>query len=133
MPNGYGYIPHGAKVKLWAHCESYKIHNGEIPIGKLTCHSCDYKPCVNPDHLWLGSDKDNSDDKIAKGRSNAPVGERASKAKLKDNQIVQIRNDFLHLTNQQVGDIFGVSRKCDQRCSASPLIHAYPLTPGTDP
>lgn len=109
MPNGYGYLPYGAQNKLWAHCESYKIHKGPIPNGLLTCHSCDYKPCVNPDHLWLGTDMDNALDKMAKGRSNPAFGERASSAKLTDAAVIKIRSSLLHLHNQEIADIFGVS------------------------
>lgn len=109
MPNGYGYIPHGAQNKLWAHCESFKIHKGKIPAGKLTCHSCDYKPCVNPDHLWLGSDKENSDDKFAKGRGNNPRGEAIFTAKLTESAVIEIRSKLLHLENQTIAEMFGVS------------------------
>ncbi len=56
---GKGYI--GSRV-------SYEIHKGEIPDGLIICHTCDNPICTNPDHLFLGTKKDNSDDCISKGR-----------------------------------------------------------------
>jgi hypothetical protein len=64
---GYGQIRVNGKGIL-AHRLSYELHCGEIPNGKLVCHRCDCRICVNPDHLFIGTAKDNTQDMIAKGR-----------------------------------------------------------------
>ena len=52
-----------------AHRASWIFANGKIPDGMCVLHHCDNPPCVNPDHLWLGTNKDNSGDMIKKGRA----------------------------------------------------------------
>lgn len=66
--HGYGNAsPPWSRVDV-AHRVSYVAFKGEIPDGMLVQHSCDNRICVNPDHLSLGTDKSNCDDKIRKGR-----------------------------------------------------------------
>lgn len=52
------------------HRASYILFKGKIPKNMYVCHKCDVPTCVNPDHLFLGSSQDNTNDKIKKGRSN---------------------------------------------------------------
>lgn len=69
LPNGYGKI--GRNNKTWlAHRYSYTIHVGEIPANMYVCHKCDNRKCINPDHLFLGTHKDNTQDMIQKNRHN---------------------------------------------------------------
>lgn len=59
----------GDQRRYYAHRRVYELMNGPIPLGKLVLHKCDNPPCCNPDHLFLGSDADNANDKSAKGRA----------------------------------------------------------------
>ena len=77
LPSGYGFITRNLKidgrrkgVTIYAHRMSYEIHNGEIPEGLQALHSCDNPSCPNPDHLFIGTQQDNVDDMMSKGRHN---------------------------------------------------------------
>ncbi len=69
--NGYGRIKGHHKDRTnysgRAHIASYQIHKGAVPDGLFVCHTCDVRKCINPDHLWLGTNKDNQLDASAKG------------------------------------------------------------------
>lgn len=66
--NGYGAFRfHGKNIH--AHRASWILKYGEIPSGLFVCHKCDNRKCVNPDHLFLGSNQDNLNDMKSKGRS----------------------------------------------------------------
>ena len=100
--NGYGQlvIRENGKQKRWtAHRLSWFIHFGLIPKGEGfhgTCvlHHCDNRKCVNPDHLFLGTNKDNIRDCVAKGRYTPPClrGELHPDAKLKEIDVHNIRS-----------------------------------------
>lgn len=62
------------------------------PIGDLhVCHSCDNVLCVNPDHLWLGTCKDNMQDKVNKGRQRDQNGSKHNLAVLSESDIDRIK------------------------------------------
>jgi uncharacterized protein YerC len=76
-----------------AHRFAYALVHGDIPHGMCVCHSCDNPPCVNPEHLFLGTDSDNMNDKISKGWHRAAFGEDAGKAILTEEQVRAILID----------------------------------------
>ena len=65
--NGYGHFRINNKLRQ-AHRYSYQLHFGDIPKGMCICHCCDVRSCVNPNHLFFGTYKDNMVDCIKKGR-----------------------------------------------------------------
>lgn len=71
--NGYGQFAVNQRP-VRAHRFAYEMFIGPIPAGFDVLHSCDSRPCVNPGHLWLGTNDDNMRDMVEKGRS--PSGER---------------------------------------------------------
>ena len=98
--SGYGQIGLGGHdgPPVAAHRVSWEIHNGPIPEGNfygttLVCHHCDEPLCVNPDHLFLGTQFDNMRDASKKGRMKNPA------AKLNDRSVGQIRS---HLATGKV-------------------------------
>lgn len=68
---GYGHKKLKGKGRL-AHRLSYQLFNGEIPAGLQVMHKCDNRKCINPDHLTLGTNRDNQIDSMQKGRWKKP-------------------------------------------------------------
>ena len=100
---GYGKLGKG-QGKKWrwdgAHRVSWELANGPIPKGMQVLHRCDNPPCVNPLHLFLGTNRDNNQDKINKDRH--ARGERHSNAKLTDAAVREIREALKDGVNQYV-------------------------------
>ena len=87
---GYGQFGMGRKVYL-AHRISYQIFKGN-PGSLFVLHKCDVSQCVNPNHLFLGTQADNLADRDAKGRDRTPKGEATGSARLKEKDVLFIRN-----------------------------------------
>jgi len=88
---GYGQI-HDDKMKS-AHRVSHELHTGPIPSRQFVLHSCDTPHCVNPSHLFLGTQQDNIDDMNSKGRAISAKGEDQNTAKLTEEDVHAIRAD----------------------------------------
>lgn len=93
-----------------AHRISFYIFFGIDPMGKCVCHKCDNPLCINPNHLFLGTYKDNIVDMISKGRDTM-IGERNSMAKLTEKNVLSIREQYSigGVTYKQLAIKHGVS------------------------
>ena len=112
---GYGTIRIGGNERkmVRVHRVSYEHFVGPIPNGLFVCHKCDVRHCVNPDHLFVGTNSDNVQDCVKKGRLITPNlrGEAHGSAKLTEDDIRAIRilaqSDK---TQKSIAIHFGVSR-----------------------
>lgn len=89
----YGHLFNGGREHK-AHRVSYELHLGKIPRGMSVLHKCDTPKCVNPSHLFLGTQSDNNKDRAKKRRS--AVGERHARSRFTEKQIRAIRSDPRH-------------------------------------
>ena len=138
MPAGYGLVTLAGHRSWLVHRLAWVLVNGPIPDGLCACHTCDNPPCINPEHLWLGSVGENNTDRHMKGRDAAcdrsgPMvhperlargnrngsylhpekrqGERHGRAKLTDSKVHLMRRLWGDgWTAPRLAAVFGVSR-----------------------
>lgn len=93
--NGYGVISFFKRMQ-YVHRTAYRIFKGEIPNGMMVCHKCDNPKCFNPDHLFLGTARENVRDMINKNRKKTAgsPGAKNPNARYSDETILAIRRDF---------------------------------------
>lgn len=96
----YGYFYRGKGMQM-AHRASYEKFKGKIGRGLFVCHTCDNGLCINPDHLFLGTNSDNMKDAFSKGRLNlnnkdkfGKCGEENFHAKLSEPDVLEIREFY---------------------------------------
>lgn len=102
---GYGVTWYNGKT-VYAHRMSYFAFNGDFDPNFLILHTCDNPSCVNPKHLILGSDQDNSSDMVNKNRS--AKGSKNGLAKLTEDMIPTIRESVL--SSRALSNLLGVSK-----------------------
>ena len=114
--DGYGKFSI-KKIEIKAHRFSWEELYGHIPDGMCVLHKCDNAPCVNPNHLFLGTRLDNLKDMFLKGRNPSQKGELNPAAKLTNDEVIAIRillSYGMRLTaiarsyNRGVGTIFDI-------------------------
>ena len=102
-----------------SHRVSWQMENGPIPEGMEICHRCDNPPCVRPDHLFPGTQKENIADSIDKGRFNTQrerysqdyIGEGNPSAKITQADVIAIRELLMNKRPQRlVAKMFSISK-----------------------
>jgi hypothetical protein len=117
MPKGYSTIKLNGKTR-YAHRISYEHFVGPIPDGMCICHSCDNPSCVNPQHLFLGTQKDNLADMTNKGRRNGPRGRNHPRATITGQIAAKIKEyRQLGYTYREIAAICGTTLKVVQDVS----------------
>jgi hypothetical protein len=109
---GYGRTTRARTRERLAHRISYIIFIGPIPKGLFVCHKCDNRSCVNPEHLFLGTNQDNMDDMKKKGRFPKRTGEDSSCHKMTNTEVLWIRFFFAKkvFTKTELSRIFNISK-----------------------
>lgn len=109
---GYGRFAYINENK--AHRASYRMFKGNIPLSLKVLHKCDVRNCVNPDHLFLGTQKENVQDMYRKGRQRIvpQIGESNGSSKLKESDILKIREikERENLSDKTIAKMFGVAQ-----------------------
>ena len=95
---------------IFSHIYSWELYSGR-PVPKdcsiVVCHKCDHPWCVNPQHLFLGTQQDNIDDKCAKGRQ--AKGETHGLSKLTEEQVKEIRSLYPKINGKQLAKMYGIA------------------------
>lgn len=109
---GYGEIRVFGK-RMGAHRASYEAFIGPIPDGLFVCHHCDTPSCINPSHLYAGSNRENVMDAVRRGRwvveRRVNRGENHGMSKLDDIRVRKIRAIGGSLSQSKIAAMFGVS------------------------
>lgn len=111
--DGYGRIGTGTfrnPRTERAHRVSYRAFVGDVPRGLHVLHRCDTPACVNPAHLFVGTDAENAEDRERKGRGRRLIGEASPHAKLTELDVRRIRSLLAAgVTHRRIAALFGVA------------------------
>jgi len=125
LMQGYGNIvgkSYGRKFRInfASHRASWVLHFGPIPDGVYVLHHCDNRPCVRPDHLWLGTASDNMKDMYQKERHPRLQGLKQPLHKLTEAEVLEIRR----LYSPELGNGTALAKQF-KVCFATiyPIIH----------
>lgn len=102
--SGYGVFIINNKT-FSTHRLSWMFYNGPIDADKLVCHKCDNRSCVNPNHLFIGTYKDNTQDMINKNRQKPPLGQKNAFSTLLNSQVIEILNNVINGKYNSVSEI----------------------------
>ena len=108
---GYGSFSNVVLPTRRANRISWILSCGNIPDGLMVLHKCDNPSCVNPNHLYLGTAKDNTQDMMSKRRGVFPTNERHGKCKVPTEQVIFAREAYRNKTHSavQLANILGVT------------------------
>lgn len=110
--NGYGKAYVGMGKYVGAHRHAWITAHGTIPDGMCVCHHCDVRACINVNHLYLGTPKDNARDRDERGRANTVRGSSHALAKLTERDVLEIRaRADARETYASIAVRFGVTRE----------------------
>lgn len=106
VPRGYGVLSYMGRQR-YAHRLAWTVSRGAIPNGLRVLHQCDTPACINVDHLFLGTDRDNVRDMMAKGRAHMRGWPKGDKNHMRINKglLAGERNGFAKLTGADVAEI----------------------------